>query len=117
MQYLVVVSVVLLNLGLVLHPDFHPEAFLLAVASTKRVSIVSGVSFLVLEFPGLGVTNEEIITTKLNPFPTSHSSTMASKGVTALTVWSPIKQSRRATFILLCLLLSEIFVLEESQYN
>ena len=108
-----------LNLGLVLHPDFHSEAFLLAVASAKRVSIVSGVSFLVLEFPGLGVTNEEInhYQKTKNPFPTSHSSTMASKGVTALTVWSPIKQSRRANFILPSLLLCEIFVLEESQYN
>ena len=42
---------------------------------------------------------------------------MASKGVTALTVWSAIKQSRRAAFILLSVVLSEIFVLKESQYN
>ena len=54
-------SVVLLNLGLVLHPDFHPEALLLAVASSERVSIVPGVSFPVLEFPGLGVGHEENI--------------------------------------------------------
>ena len=64
--------VVLLNLGLVLHPDFHPEALLLAVASTERVSIVPGVSFPVLEFPGLGVGHEENIkedTKSLPPTP------------------------------------------------
>merc|ERR1719460_3138859 len=50
---LVEVSVVLLDLGLVLHPDFHPEALLLAVSSTHGVSIVPGVGLPVLEFPGL----------------------------------------------------------------
>ena len=61
-------SVMLLNLGLVLHPDFHPEAFLLAVGSTERVSIVPGVSFPVLEFPGLNVSYEENIKRTLNPY-------------------------------------------------
>ena len=42
---------------------------------------------------------------------------MASKGVTALTVWSPMKASKRATFILRCCVAGEIFVLKESQYN
>merc|ERR1711910_279175 len=45
--------VVLLNLGFVLHPDFHPEALLLAVLPTHGVAIVPGVSLAVLQFPGL----------------------------------------------------------------
>ena len=68
MQYLVEVSVVLLNLGLVLHPDFHPEALLLAVSSTHGVSIVPGVGLPVLEFPGLRDAHEENIKRKLNPY-------------------------------------------------
>ena len=42
---------------------------------------------------------------------------MASKGVTALTAWSPMKASKRATFILSCCAGGDIFVLKESQYN
>ena len=66
-QYLVEMSVVFLNLGFVLHPDFHPEALLLTVASAHGVSIVPGVSLPVLEFPGLDIAHEENIKRKLNP--------------------------------------------------
>ena len=107
----------LLNLGLVLHPDLHPEALLLAVAATQGVPIVPRVGFIVLEFPGLNIGQmRKIFLQKLNIL-TSHSSMMASKGVTALTAWSPIKASKRATFILSCCGVGEIFVLKESQYN
>ena len=61
MQYLVEVAVVLLNLGLVLHPDLHPEALLLAVAATQGVAIVPRVGFIVLEFPGLNVDQISVL--------------------------------------------------------
>ena len=55
-SYFVEMSVVLLNLGFVLHPDLHPEALLLAVLATHGVAIVPGVSLAVLQLPGLQVT-------------------------------------------------------------
>ena len=65
-------SVVLLNLGLVLHPDLHPEALLLAVAATHGVPIVPRVGFIVLEFPGLNVDQisdeENIFVETENPY-------------------------------------------------
>ena len=42
----------LLDLGLIVHPDFHPETFLLAVA-THGIPIVSLIDLSVLQFPGL----------------------------------------------------------------
>ena len=54
------VSVVLLNLGLVVHPDFHPKAFLLAV-SAHGIPVVSLVNLSVLQFPGLNsISNEDM---------------------------------------------------------
>ena len=59
-------SVVLLDLGLVLQPDLHPEALLLAVLpiSTHGVSIVPGVGLPVLQLPGLQNFNHEENNTK-----------------------------------------------------
>ena len=54
------VSVVFLNLGLIVHPNFHPETFLLAVA-THSIPVVSLIDLSVLQFPGL--MNLSIITT------------------------------------------------------
>ena len=51
-KYLEEMSVVLLNLCLVVHPDFHPEAFLLTVA-THGIPIVPFIDLSVLLFPGL----------------------------------------------------------------
>ena len=52
-------SVVLLDLGLVLQPDLHPEALLLSVlpVPTHGVSIVPGVGLPVLQLPGLQSLN------------------------------------------------------------
>ena len=54
-------SVVLLDLGLVLQPDLHPEALLLSVLPipTHGVSIVPGVGLPVLQLPGLQSFNHE----------------------------------------------------------
>ena len=56
MCHLVEMSVVFLNLGLVLHPDFHSEALLLAVTIlTNWISIISGINFTMLHLPGLNI--------------------------------------------------------------
>ena len=46
------VSVVFLDLGFVIHPDFHPKAFFLAVTS-HGIPVVSLIDLSMLQFPCL----------------------------------------------------------------
>merc|ERR1719336_978385 len=52
-------SVMLLNLSLVLHPNLHPEAFFLTLSSI-RISVISGINFAVLQLPGLPLLNDSL---------------------------------------------------------
>ena len=116
-MYLVEVSVVLLNLGLVLHPDLHPEALLLAVSSTHGVSVVPGVSLPVLELPGLGVAHEENIYEKQTKYylPLLYDGLKGGDSANSL---EPDKSEQESHLhLVVSVVCGEIFVLKESQYN
>ena len=51
--YLVKLPVVFLNVGLIFHPDFHPETLLLTDLARTCPSLGVGVALTVLHFPGL----------------------------------------------------------------
>ena len=92
-------SVVLLDLGFVLHPDLHPKALLFALP-ISRISVIPLVDFSMLHLPSLGEGKVSDGESRWLCKLTSHSSTIASKGEIASTVWRPRKATSRANFIM-----------------